>query len=1061
MARIKILGLLLLVVSTASAQLPTIPGYTKIEARYSWKAGYFGDGLHVPQYNGVPTDRTGVWMADGAIACDTLNGHFYYRQAGVWIRVAKFSEIGSAAWSLTGNAGTTAGTNFVGTTDNIDFVLKRNSTERFRIGSSEMTFTGDNSVGVLVTGVPYFTVNTPGNTAAQLIIEADETNAPRSVIEISNTPGPEESAIFISSETRLTNPRNQIWITSQNTTPSSVYTALNQGIRVRPNNILLYADSIYVPNIPNLSTQDRLVGFVNSDGQLGNVILGAGLSLSSGVLNTSATTPGIDDVLAVGQVFTTNRVMDAGAFKLSFTSSLAGDRAATFQSTSSSSGVYGVSVSGAGVESFSVSGSAFSGRLFPTSTNTVVPFLTSYRLVDGTAADGVGHSYDMRNQASDGATYLSNQFISKFTTANAGTRVSEGSITGVNATNTRTLIRFGGAGTTTFGTAGTQGGVIALTGTTSGTVTLQTAAAAGTYTLTLPTDDGDASEVLTTNGSGVLSWEPAGGGSQTPWTSDIDGDGFDLTDVDDVTITGDLVAGSVTAGNLVAFTGNTHIVGGVLRQTTGAIFQGYQQPFTMQHYYSSIGGGTLILDQDVGGASTPTEATYEILKGNFHGSERFTFFGNGNFQTDGSGTFGGTGYFNNASSRAIQIANNSGGLEMYFDGNSQSNIYSNATTADMFINTNGSPINIGTGGSGSNTFKLDGSLATMNGSIGVASELYVGANPLSADVAGSKSGMNIYYNTTSTTVPAAYRLGTSAAFTKYIGMGAYPASYSSSGMEIADNGSLFSLGMPLNIGTYSTGGLDFWTANTRRGGISNGGDVDLTGHVHLGTNKQLQWNSGNQYLLADGSNGLYMRSVAMIFFNSGGVYTKYEGGAWTLPEISAPTTPAAANTSIYVKSDGLVYGKDDAGAEVKLSNETMTGGTGINITAGVVKIKGWQGWDDATVSTSDATVTTAATITPPSESSGILIVYMLAIETAASGQSITGQKFIHWKSSGGVTTIHQITDSEADFLTSSFSTATWTVDASGGTLRIRVTGEASTGIEWTPTYQFKYKEPSL
>jgi hypothetical protein len=45
-----------------------------------------------------------------------------------------------------------------------------------------------------------------------------------------------------------------------------------------------------------------------------------------------------------------------------------------------------------------------------------------------------------------------------------------------------------------------------LAGTTSGTVSIQAAAAAGTYLLTLPTDDGDAGQVLATDGSGVLSW---------------------------------------------------------------------------------------------------------------------------------------------------------------------------------------------------------------------------------------------------------------------------------------------------------------------------------------------------------------------------------------------------------------------------------------------------------------------------------------------------------------------------------------------------------------------------
>jgi len=68
----------------------------------------------------------------------------------------------------------------------------------------------------------------------------------------------------------------------------------------------------------------------------------------------------------------------------------------------------------------------------------------------------------------------------------------------------------------TLGTAGTTAGTFSLAGGTSGVITLQTAAAAGTYTLTLPTTDGNASEFLQTDGSGVLTWAvPAGTGANT------------------------------------------------------------------------------------------------------------------------------------------------------------------------------------------------------------------------------------------------------------------------------------------------------------------------------------------------------------------------------------------------------------------------------------------------------------------------------------------------------------------------------------------------------------------
>ncbi len=47
-------------------------------------------------------------------------------------------------------------------------------------------------------------------------------------------------------------------------------------------------------------------------------------------------------------------------------------------------------------------------------------------------------------------------------------------------------------------------------------------------------------------------------------------------------------------------------------------------------------------------------------------------------------------------------------------------------------------------------------------------------------------------------------------------------------------------------------------------------------------------------------------------------------GYINLAEIAAPSTPGAATSVIYVKSDGLFYGKDDAGVETKLSN-TLSG----------------------------------------------------------------------------------------------------------------------------------------
>ncbi len=49
----------------------------------------------------------------------------------------------NAQWSLTGNAGTTPGTNFIGTTDNRDLVFKTNGTEKMKVDiSGNIDFTG-------------------------------------------------------------------------------------------------------------------------------------------------------------------------------------------------------------------------------------------------------------------------------------------------------------------------------------------------------------------------------------------------------------------------------------------------------------------------------------------------------------------------------------------------------------------------------------------------------------------------------------------------------------------------------------------------------------------------------------------------------------------------------------------------------------------------------------------------------------------------------------------------------------------------------------------------------
>jgi len=82
--------------------------------------------------NPLSTDVAGMTVYNTASTGDVTPG-FYYNDGAVWVRLG---TAGSADWSLTGNSGTTIGTNFIGTTDNVDFAVRTNNNERIRVASN-------------------------------------------------------------------------------------------------------------------------------------------------------------------------------------------------------------------------------------------------------------------------------------------------------------------------------------------------------------------------------------------------------------------------------------------------------------------------------------------------------------------------------------------------------------------------------------------------------------------------------------------------------------------------------------------------------------------------------------------------------------------------------------------------------------------------------------------------------------------------------------------------------------------------------------------------------------
>lgn len=116
--------------------------------------------------------------------------------------------------------------------------------------------------------------------------------------------------------------------------------------------------------------------------------------------------------------------------------------------------IQGVSSSVAFEGDVTGSGTAFLGNAIdgygaalavnPASTNTVVHNMFLSRGSSGTAADGIGFSIDLANQTDNGSGTITNQIISKWTTAANATRTSQLSFTGVNSAVTTTLLTLSG-----------------------------------------------------------------------------------------------------------------------------------------------------------------------------------------------------------------------------------------------------------------------------------------------------------------------------------------------------------------------------------------------------------------------------------------------------------------------------------------------------------------------------------------------------------------------------------------------------------------------------------------
>lgn len=141
----------------------------------------------------IPSPATSLLVYNSGFS---PNG-FYYWNGSVWVQLA---NVNSANWTLTGNAGSSSGTNFLGTTDDVDLVFRRNNVRAGFIGNPNIssgnknTSFGANSLNASGTGIRNTAIGSnvmPGNTTGQLNVSIGDQSM------FSNSSGSTNTAIGV------------------------------------------------------------------------------------------------------------------------------------------------------------------------------------------------------------------------------------------------------------------------------------------------------------------------------------------------------------------------------------------------------------------------------------------------------------------------------------------------------------------------------------------------------------------------------------------------------------------------------------------------------------------------------------------------------------------------------------------------------------------------------------------------------------------------------------------------------------------------------------------------